>query len=62
MDFQGKKKIIMGIAAGIALLLGFAYYQTSKPEPKATADIFSDGGGVFDEPLEPKNEMRRSLK
>ncbi|KMY50869.1 helix-hairpin-helix domain-containing protein [Peribacillus loiseleuriae] len=59
MDFQGKKKIIMGIATGITLLLGFAYYQTSKPEPKATADIFSDGGGVFDEPLEPKNEIER---
>ncbi len=57
MDVQGKKKIIIGIVAGIALLLGFAYFQTSKPEPKETAAIFPDGGGMFDEPLEQEEEV-----
>lgn len=56
MDVQGKKKILIGIATGIALLLGFAYFQSSKLEPKETAEIFSNGGGLFEEPLEQKVE------
>ena len=52
---------MIGIATGIAILLGFAYFQTSKPEPKETADIFSNGGGVFDEPLEQKEEEQEDV-
>lgn len=61
MDVQGKKKLIIGIVAGIALLLGFAYFQTSKPEPKEMAAIFSDGGGMFDEPLEQEEEEQEEV-
>ncbi|MFJ7974982.1 helix-hairpin-helix domain-containing protein [Peribacillus sp. NPDC096379] len=61
MDVQGKKKIIIGIVAGIALLLVFAYFQTSKPEPKETAAVFSDGGGMFDEPLEQEEEEQEEV-
>ncbi|MBA9025504.1 helix-hairpin-helix domain-containing protein [Peribacillus huizhouensis] len=58
MNVQGKKKIIIGIAVGLALLLGFAYFQISAPEPKVT-DIFSDGSSAFDEPLEQQQEAEK---